>query len=97
MQEWLDAYGESHQNPTNKRIHWVCVPLIFLTITVGWAAISQMQGLLGAEVTQWPQVIVLGFGMLLQLWMVTEGLLCIRQSRSGASDDGIDALGVVRA
>ncbi len=32
MQEWLDAYGESHQNPTNKQIHWVCVPLIFLTI-----------------------------------------------------------------
>ncbi|WP_221410990.1 Mpo1-like protein [Elizabethkingia sp. JS20170427COW] len=22
-------YGESHQNPTNKFIHWICVPLIF--------------------------------------------------------------------
>ena len=29
---WLDAYGESHQNPTNKKIHWVCVPLIMLTL-----------------------------------------------------------------
>ena len=32
MQEWLDAYGVSHQNPLNKKIHWVCVPLIFMSI-----------------------------------------------------------------
>jgi uncharacterized membrane protein YGL010W len=25
---WLDEYGESHRNPLNKNIHWVCVPLI---------------------------------------------------------------------
>lgn len=25
-------YGESHQNPTNKTIHWICVPLIFFSI-----------------------------------------------------------------
>ncbi|MDQ2070805.1 Mpo1 family 2-hydroxy fatty acid dioxygenase [Natronospira bacteriovora] len=31
-EEWLDAYGESHQHPTNKRIHWVCVPLIVLSL-----------------------------------------------------------------
>ena len=32
MQDWLDGYGESHQNPLNKKIHWFAVPLIFLTI-----------------------------------------------------------------
>ena len=32
MQDWLDAYGESHQNPTNKAIHWICVPTIFFSI-----------------------------------------------------------------
>ena len=32
MQEWLDAYGESHQNKTNKLIHWVCVPIIFFNV-----------------------------------------------------------------
>ena len=32
MQDWFDEYGESHQNPTNKLIHWVCVPLIFFSI-----------------------------------------------------------------
>ena len=32
VQQWLSAYGESHQNPTNKLIHWICVPAIFLSI-----------------------------------------------------------------
>jgi uncharacterized membrane protein YGL010W len=26
--QWLDEYGESHRNPTNKRLHWICVPVI---------------------------------------------------------------------
>ena len=30
--EWFNEYGESHQNPTNKSIHWICVPLILLTV-----------------------------------------------------------------
>jgi uncharacterized membrane protein YGL010W len=25
---WLDEYAASHRNPTNKALHWVCVPLI---------------------------------------------------------------------
>ena len=28
----LNEYGESHQNATNKIIHWICVPLIFFSI-----------------------------------------------------------------
>ena len=28
INNWLDGYGESHQNPTNKLIHWLCVPAI---------------------------------------------------------------------
>ena len=32
IQDWLEAYGESHQNPINKKIHWVCVPLIMLSL-----------------------------------------------------------------
>lgn len=30
---WLDEYGKSHQNPINKAIHWVCVPVIVWTVT----------------------------------------------------------------
>lgn len=32
IQEWFDEYGESHQNPTNKLFHWICIPLIFFSI-----------------------------------------------------------------
>lgn len=32
MQDWFDAYGESHKDHTNKTIHWICVPLIFYSI-----------------------------------------------------------------
>ena len=26
--QWLDDYGVSHRNPTNKALHWICVPVI---------------------------------------------------------------------
>lgn len=32
IDSWLNEYGESHQNPTNKLVHWVCVPSIFFSI-----------------------------------------------------------------
>lgn len=32
MQQWFDAYGESHQDPTNKLIHWICVPTIYFCV-----------------------------------------------------------------
>lgn len=30
--ERLQEYGESHRHPINKRIHWLCVPLILLSL-----------------------------------------------------------------
>lgn len=32
MDWFLDKYGESHQNATNKLIHWVCVPAIMFSL-----------------------------------------------------------------
>ncbi|NIG55179.1 DUF962 domain-containing protein [Chitinophaga sp. Cy-1792] len=32
VQSWLDEYGSSHRNSTNKLIHWICVPAIFFSI-----------------------------------------------------------------
>src|SRR5271170_4764375 len=29
---YFDKYAESHQNHTNKTIHWICVPLIVFSI-----------------------------------------------------------------
>lgn len=34
MQSWLDSYSSDHQNRTNQRLHWLCVPLIV------WSAIA---------------------------------------------------------
>lgn len=32
VDQWLNEYGESHQNPTNKTLHWICVPVIVLSL-----------------------------------------------------------------
>lgn len=32
IDEWLTLYGRDHQNPTNKIIHWICVPVIVFTV-----------------------------------------------------------------
>ena len=32
IHDWLSEYGESHQNKTNKFLHWICVPLIVLSL-----------------------------------------------------------------
>ncbi|MDN5874741.1 MAG: DUF962 domain-containing protein [Sinobacteraceae bacterium] len=32
LDQWLDEYAQSHQNPTNKLFHWICVPLIVFAI-----------------------------------------------------------------
>jgi len=30
--DWLGEYGASHQNATNKLLHWICVPPIVLSV-----------------------------------------------------------------
>jgi uncharacterized membrane protein YGL010W len=37
----LAEYGESHQNETNKAVHWVCVAVIVWTVMAGLYAIPQ--------------------------------------------------------
>jgi len=32
INDWLNEYGESHQNSTNKMVHWICVPTIFFCV-----------------------------------------------------------------
>lgn len=39
IDSWFADYGQSHQNPTNKLIHWVCVPVIFFSILALLASI----------------------------------------------------------
>jgi uncharacterized membrane protein YGL010W len=32
VEQWLAEYGESHQNPANKLLHWICVPVIVVSL-----------------------------------------------------------------
>lgn len=32
LEEWFAEYGVSHKNVTNKKIHYICVPLIFFSV-----------------------------------------------------------------
>ena len=32
IQSLLDEYGDSHQNPVNKAVHWICVPAIVISL-----------------------------------------------------------------
>jgi len=34
IQTWLDNYSRDHQHPTNRLLHWICVPLI------AWSAVA---------------------------------------------------------
>ncbi len=37
IDQWLDEYGESHKNATNKLLHWIFIPLIvFSLIGILW-------------------------------------------------------------
>ena len=36
IHQWFGSYAADHQNPTNRAIHWVCVP------TIMWAVIAAL-------------------------------------------------------
>lgn len=42
IDQWLEEYGESHRNKTNKLIHWICVPTIMFTVLGMLAAIPTL-------------------------------------------------------
>lgn len=49
INQWFDEYGESHQNPTNKLFHFVCVPTIFFSF-IGLLSLVSLPSLLGINI-----------------------------------------------
>ena len=47
VDELFDRYGESHRNPANKAIHWICVPLIVWSVLAALWAWSPMAAYIG--------------------------------------------------
>ena len=43
--EWFSLYGESHRNPINKLIHWICIPAILVSFVGLLAAIPPPFGM----------------------------------------------------
>lgn len=84
----LTEYGESHQNKTNKQIHWICVPLIFFSITALIASIpaGPLALIFGSEslLANWATVVLLfitiyylSLSPSLTVGMVLFGMLCL--------------------
>jgi len=94
VDQWLSEYGESHQNPANKGLHWICVPIIVvsligllwsLPVPAGLSRISPLANwgtvaLLAGSIYYFTMSRSLGIGMLL---FVAAVALCIA---------GLDAL-----
>jgi uncharacterized membrane protein YGL010W len=55
-QQWFDEYGESHQNKTNKTIHWICVPAIFFSSVGLFMAIPAEY--FGHEYVNWATIVI---------------------------------------
>ncbi|SHH33109.1 Uncharacterized membrane protein YGL010W [Chryseolinea serpens] len=84
----LNEYGESHQDVTNKTIHWICVPLIFLSVVGLIASIPSqaVQSVLGwgNPYANWAGVVLVlvllyyvTLSIPLSIGMALFGLLCL--------------------
>ena len=82
--QWFSEYGESHQNSTNKAIHWVAVPLIFLTVIGLFWSIPQPEWMAALPWLNWAVVALvptmLFYAVMsfpLALGMIALSLLCL--------------------
>jgi len=92
---------------------WVtAVPMIFLIVTVTWAAIWQIRFFAPTYREHWYLILVLVIGLVLEAWMVFEGVSALRTARrvraegldaaaarlalAGPSGHVIDAEGIIR-
>jgi len=88
IDELLEEYGESHRNATNKTIHWICVPAIFLSVMGLIASIPSgvVQRMLGDgnEYANWALVVLVlvmiyyvSLSIPLSVGMLLFGALCM--------------------
>ena len=82
----LSEYGESHQNKTNKAVHWICVPVIFWCVMCllfeipapsllgnwGWLGISALLALGYYFILSWK--LAIGFALVLLVGMILIGI-----------------------
>ena len=81
LDSWFDEYGASHRHPTNKAIHWVCVPLIMFAALGLLFALPRPEwfALAGPRFGNWAMlVIVLALAWYALLsWRLALGMLLV--------------------
>jgi len=71
LQALLDEYSESHQNPTNKLIHWLCVPsIVWSVIALLWVIPFPAAVGIGGYPLNWAVVVL----MLAQIYYFKKSL-----------------------
>lgn len=73
INDWLTEYGASHQNPTNKLLHWVCVPPIVLTV-LGFISLIPVPSALAALWSDFNWVYVALLLALIYYWLLSPPL-----------------------
>ncbi|MBI1416926.1 MAG: DUF962 domain-containing protein [Limimaricola sp.] len=65
IERLLAEYGESHQNPTNKAVHWVCVPLIVWSVL---ALVASIPGPGAGQGVRWITLLLI-LAMFYYIWI----------------------------
>jgi uncharacterized membrane protein YGL010W len=76
--QWLAEYAVTHQNPVNRRIHHVCVPLIFWSVLALLSCLPTPRGL--SKAFDWSQLfysVVLVFYLSLGLKAFLKGITVV--------------------
>ncbi|NVJ60419.1 MAG: DUF962 domain-containing protein [Gammaproteobacteria bacterium] len=66
--QWFAEYGESHQNSTNKLIHWVCVPAIFWSVALLLWAVPVPESL---AISPWVNWATLALALMMVFYALT--------------------------
>src|SRR5947208_17024348 len=86
IEGWLGEYGESHEDHTNKAIHWICVPLIMFSLLGLIGSIPPPAAFGSLPFLSWPTIAV---GLALAYYFVLSpalgiGMLCVSIVMLGA-------------
>jgi uncharacterized membrane protein YGL010W len=88
-QQWFDEYAVSHQNETNQKIHYICVPAIFFSIvgmimSIPSDFIQNTLGIANPMLGNWASIVMvfllifyIRLSFTLFLRMLGFGVLCI--------------------
>ena len=78
MKQLLDEYASSHQNKTNKRIHYFCVPVIFWSITAMlWVVKIPVVENLAIVMTALISIYYISKDVLVTIQMIVFSVLCL--------------------